>query len=51
MIVNDWFAPQFTSTVSLGAIEPPEPALARIVYVARLNDAAIVWLAVTFVNV
>ena len=50
-IVNAWSAPQFTLTLPLGLIEPPAPAEAVIVYVLSANDAAIVWLPVTFVNV
>ena len=43
--------PWFTVTAPLGAIEPLAPAVAVIVYVLIAKLAAIVWLAVTLVNV
>src|ERR1043165_2359579 len=58
-IVKVWVAPQLTDTLPQGEIAPPPegeivpplPAEAVIVNVLRLNDAEIVWVAVTFVNV
>ena len=50
-IVKVWFAPQFTDTLPEGEIVPPLPAEAEIVYVITLNDAEMVWFAVTLLNV
>jgi hypothetical protein len=50
-MLNAWSEPQFTGTLPVGEIEPPEPADATIVYVFSEKLAAIVWLACTFVNV
>ena len=50
-IVKVWFAPQFTDTLPVGEMLPPLAAEAEIVYVIKLNDAEIVWFAVTLLNV
>ena len=51
VIVNDWFAPEFTLTAPEGEMLPLAPAEAVIVYVLIAKLAEIVWFAVTFVNV
>src|SRR5437764_1165817 len=50
-MVNVALLPQSTDTLPGGVIVPPAPAEAAIVYEIRLNEAAIVWSAVTFDSV
>jgi hypothetical protein len=53
VIVNVWLAPELTVTEPVGEIVPPAPADAAIVNVVVLaaNEAAMVWFAVTLLNV
>ena len=50
-MANAWLEPQFTDTAPLGEMAPFAPADAVIVSMSIAKLAAIVWLAVTLVNV